>query len=613
MSNNRGKGTMSEPKNLSEGRVSLVTRLQNWWHWHRGAPVLFRESPLPMWIYDKQSLRFLDVNECAVKQYGYSREEFLEMTLSDIRAAEEAAALETSIQLGVNSARHWKHVRKDGSSMLMKITSNKIRFRGRDARFVVAEDVTERVNLHRELVHIAHHDGLTGLPNRLLLERKMKQVFADAAKRGGRAAVICLDLDRFKQINDRFGHAGGDECLKQVATMLTRRLRGMDTVARTGGEEFTLVLGEIDGRHAAEKVCSMLLRAFQDAVTVEGTAVRLCASMGVAVFPDDGRNMAELQRAADAAMYRAKRTGGNRYVPVSPGTDSVAADSEAMAAYMQEMLRQDRFELHYQPQYTPQGEIRAVEALLRLPHPTLGYVSSDRFIPIAEENSLIEQLGLWVLRHACEDRKRWKQQFDTDIRIAVNVSPLQLRHSDFPEQVLALVKECGMDPGALELEITEGVVLNFDDVVAQMRRLSRAGITFAVDDFGVGYSSLQHLHRLPISTVKIDRSFSQRICEPGGTFPIVEAIVAMGHSLGMTVVAEGVETRDQLREVTILGCDLVQGYLCSMPVPAHQIPALLLQESNSFGGVLTETPLPRVESIDQRPGFGEDVFGLCAG
>jgi diguanylate cyclase (GGDEF)-like protein len=422
---------------------------------------------------------------------------------------------------------------------------------------------------------MAHHDGLTGLPNRILLEQRMSLTFAAARESGHRAAIICLDLDRFKQVNDWYGHAIGDECLKKVGTLLTRRLRGMDTVARTGGEEFTILLGEVESVAAAGVVAKALLQVFSSAIEIEGHAIVLGVSMGVAVYPDHGMDGAELWRSADAAMYRAKRTGGNRHVLVESGSMTTAVESAGIESHMRTMLQDGGFHLHYQLQYDRNNQIRGMEALLRLPHPGLGYLSPDRFIPVAEGNGLIHPLGKWVIEEACRQAMIWNSQRKRPVRIALNVSPLQLMRSDFAAEVQHAITESGIDPGWLEMEITERVVLNFDEVAKRMEQLAKMGIRFAVDDFGTGYSSLQHLYRLPISTLKIDCVFVQQLSESSRSYPIVQAIIAMGHSLQMQVIAEGVEHEDQLHILRKLDCDCIQGFLLSRPSPPEIIEPLL--------------------------------------
>jgi diguanylate cyclase (GGDEF)-like protein/PAS domain S-box-containing protein len=540
----------------------------------RKVPMLFDGNPLPMWIYDVKSLRFLEVNDSAVRQYGYSREEFLSLTINDIRPPQDVPVVSLHGSTG-DSDKAWINVKKDGTQIYVRIRANDVRFRGKQGRYVVAEDVTERRNLQAELLRLAHHDGLTGLPNRTLFEQRMSQAFEAAQRRGYRAGIICLDLDRFKQVNDWYGHAIGDECLKEVGTMLTRRLRGMDTVARTGGEEFTIVLGEVESVAAAGIVAKALLQVFTSPIEIEGHKIVIGASMGVAVYPDHGTDGSELWRSADAAMYRAKRSGGNRHVSVASDFATAAVESSGVETHMREMLRVGGFRLNYQLQYRMNGEIRGMEALLRLPHPNLGYVSPDRFIPIAEDNGLIHPLGKWVIEEACRQLTLWNSNRKTPVCIAVNVSPLQLMRSDFAAEVKEIISRSGIEPAWLEMEITERVVLNFDEIAKRVEQLAAIGIRFAVDDFGTGYSSLQHLHRLPISTLKIDRSFVHQLSESSRSYSIVKALIAMGHSLQMEVIAEGVETEDQMQVLRKLSCKCVQGFLLSRPSPPEAVESIL--------------------------------------
>jgi diguanylate cyclase (GGDEF)-like protein/PAS domain S-box-containing protein len=542
--------------------------------------VLFAANRLPMWMYDVETLRFLEVNESALAQYGYSREQFLALTLNDLRPQESANCLEPHESADLDQA--CVNIKKDGTRIFVRIHAHDFVVRGRQVRYVVAEDVTERRHVQTELHRLAHHDVLTGLPNRSLLEQRMNQIFSSALKQGHRAGIICLDLDRFKQVNDWYGHAIGDECLKQVGTMLTRRLRGMDVVARTGGEEFTIVLGEVESVAAAGIVAKALLQVFAHPVEIEGNSIVLGASMGVAVYPDHGTDSADLWRRADAAMYRAKRAGGNRHALVAQNLTTASLESAGVEVHMREMLQSGGFRLNYQLQYNMTGEIRGMEALLRLPHPHLSYVSPDRFIPIAEDNGLIHPLGKWVIEEACRQLMIWNANRENPVCIAVNVSPLQLMRPDFAAEVQQIITSSGIRPEWLEMEITERVVLNFDEIGRRMEQLAALGIRFAVDDFGTGYSSLQHLHRLPISTLKIDRSFIQQLSEASRSYPIVKAILAMGHSLQMQVVAEGVENEDQMRVLRKLHCNCIQGFLLSHPEPADVVGAVLKKHEQAL-------------------------------
>jgi len=537
---------------------------------------LIEGNPLAMWIHDQETLRFLEVNESALQQYGYERSSFLALTIDDLRPARD---LTTNIRLLKTLPRKIHasdiHLKSDGTQIEVAISANDLVFRERACTLVIAEDVTERRNAHAQLIRLAHHDALTGLPNRVLLGERMKQALIRARQAGHKAAVVCIDLDRFKQINDWYGHSVGDECLKHVGHMLTGRLRGMDTVARTGGEEFTAVLGEVDSIVSAGLVGKALLQGFCKPLEIERHQLHLSGSIGIAVYPDHGEESQELWRCADAAMYRAKRAGGKRSIMAGPDMSTSAEENATLDKYVREMLHASKLKLHYQLQYAPNHRIRGMEALLRLPDGEAGYISPERFVPRAEANGLIHAIDRWVIEEACRQLSVWNTAGVSPTKVAVNVSPAQLMRSEFAAEVEASLSRWSVDPSLLEIEITERAFLDFDEIGRKMRDLYARGIRFAVDDFGVGYSSLQHLHRLPISTVKIDRSFVQRLCDPSGTYPIVEGIIAMGHSLKIEVIAEGIENEQQRFALESLGCDAMQGYLFARPVPAEMITPLL--------------------------------------
>jgi len=418
------------------------------------------------------------------------------------------------------------------------------------------------------------YDDLTGLPNRRLLVQQMIRALTSARESGHRAAILCLTIDRFQQADDGHGQIVKDKCMKRVATMLTRRLRGMDTVARTGEEEFTIVLGEVESVGAVGIVAKALMELFAIPMEVEECSILLRASIGCVVYPDHGERETQLWQDADAAMRRAKRDEGGRYLLAAQDTSTDVAENIELESYMRRMLR-GGFRLHYQLQYHMNGQIRGAEALVRLPHPILGYVSPDRFIPLAEASGLIHLLGKFVIEEACRQLVLWNKAGMTPIRIAINVSPLQLMRSDFAAEVQRAIMESGVDPALLEIEITERVVLNFDEIAKRMTELAAMGICFAVDDFGTGYASLQHLQRLPIATLKIDRFFIQRLCESSRSYPIVKAIIELAHNLKMQVIAEGVEDEDQMQLLRELKCDCIQGFLLSRSSPPEEIKGFL--------------------------------------
>ncbi|MFZ0272465.1 MAG: EAL domain-containing protein [Acidobacteriaceae bacterium] len=543
--------------------------------------VLFENNPHPMWIFDTETLQFLAVNDSAVARYGYTPEEFRGMTLRDIRPSEEVEAMEQVISRTsdidpVIVSGPWTHILRDGRRIQVEVSAHTIQFEGRRARFSLVQDVTERQQLHHRLLHQAHHDTLTGLPNRLLLLDRMEQALASAARRGKKAAVMCLDIDRFKQINDTYGHAIGDLCLKQVAERLKSRLRAEDTVARSGGEEFSVVVGDLVSANDATRVVDDLLAALRKPFIADQYPIDLTASFGIALYPDHGTEAGALWRSADAAMYRVKRSGGNDYVLVSQEISQSTTEANELELFMRRALKEGGLEMYYQPEYRADGGICGLEALLRLQHPKFGIVDPERFIPIAEESGLIVPLGNWVLREVCRQSEEWRSRGLDVPRIAINVSPLQFMRMDFSRQIRQAVLEMGVAPDTLEIEMTETTVMrNLDDLARQMRDLADLGVHFSVDDFGTGYSSLQHLHQLPIERLKIDRSFIERVCESNGTHSLVQAILSLAHSLGLQVVAEGVEREDQAEVLAAMQCDMMQGFLFAPPRRAQDIPALI--------------------------------------
>ncbi len=554
--------TMLEEEFLAVGRATEHYRL------------LFASNPHPMWVHDPETLRILEVNEAAVTHYGYPREQFVAMTLKDLRPTEDVGAilLENAATNSSKLTGPWRHRRQDGSYIQVDMASHCIDFQGRKCSFVLVQDVTDRQQLHEQLVHQAHHDQLTGLPNRLLLEDRMHQSLAQAARYGQQAAILCLDLDRFKQINDSFGHAMGDLCLQHVVARVSARLRAVDTFARTGGDEFVIILGELASRNSALMVARNVLDSINKPIEVDGQVFDVSGSIGIAIYPDDGTDTSQLRRLADAAMYRAKQAGGGQYLLVSSPSNSIAGEGSELELFLRGALDDGGLELYYQPQYSMTGNLCSLHALLRLNHPQLGTLAAERFLPLAEECGLILPLGNWVLDEVCRQSVAWQGQGLTALRIAFSVSPVQFLHADFSGRVLSTAAQRGLDPRMLELIVSESTVMrDRPEVASQMRDLASLGVHLSVADFGSSYSCLSHLHQLPVSTLKVDCSFVERISDTNGTYTIVQAIIALAHSLGLSVVAEGVERADQMECLRTLGCDFVQGRLLAPALPAASI------------------------------------------
>jgi diguanylate cyclase (GGDEF)-like protein len=465
----------------------------------------------------------------------------------------------------------------------------------------MASMVLERYRLQEDLRRHAYHDSLTGLPNRLLGEEHLTSAIRRGRRSGQPLAVVWIDLDKFKQINDVHGHVAGDAVLKAVAARLSGRCRETDTVARMGGDEFMAVLEGVTDRAAAEQVARELLHDLAEPIPFQELMLSTGASAGISLFPDDGDTADQLQRNADLAMYEAK-FGHFGVRSFSPALKSVLTERRELEIAMLRALEEGGFALQYQPQYGKDGRLSGLEALLRFHHPEMGMVSPARFIPIAEESQMIVALGEWVLREACRQSRRWQRAGLPPVRIAINISAVQFVRPDFADQVANALEESELPAALLELELTESVMVkDFEESSRQLKRLKRLGVSIALDDFGTGYSSLNQLHRLPIDRLKIDRSFVQAMLEPEGTLPIVESIIAMAHSMGAQVVGEGVESQQQMETLRMIGCDFLQGYLLSRPVVPEQA-ALLLAEGSCARVMAEWSDGPRLPLLQSQIG-----------
>jgi diguanylate cyclase (GGDEF)-like protein len=453
---------------------------------------------------------------------------------------------------------------------------------------VLEEQIEEARTYSQQLMYQANHDILTALPNRVLLQDRLNQALARCRRSKTMMAVFSIDLDRFKYVNDVFGHRVGDLYLKEVAQRLAGRVRDGDTLARTGGDEFTAVLENVRSPEDASNVARALIETLHRPLQIDGSTHLASASVGVAVYPFDGGDSDSLRRAADQAMIRAKQLGAGHLETSS----EEARESLEIESTLRKALDIGGFHLQFQPQVRRDGSIAALEALLRFRHPKLGMLPPSRFIPIAEESGLIVPIGDWVLQEVCRQGVEWQSRFGVGIRIAVNVSPLQFARADFATNVASIFRRSGYDPSLIELELTETLVMrDVQESSRQLSQLKRLGFHIAVDDFGTGYSSLSYLHQLPIDTLKIDKSFIDKVTEPGGTRPIVEAVLSLSKSLSLTTIAEGVETREQREILDHLGCDIIQGFYFFKPLPVDSVEQLL-RTSTPLSHSRAYAPLP---------------------
>jgi len=445
--------------------------------------------------------------------------------------------------------------------------------------FVITSRMSARIaQAEKKLEYLASTDPLTGLPNRRAFYEALTERLQRGAQGCARAALILVDLDDFKNVNDTLGHGAGDELLKHVAVVLRQSVRVADLVSRIGGDEFAVLVAiakeKAEGIRTAERIARALARPFD----LPRASIVASASVGVSVFPDDASDVAALVSSADIALYAAKSTGKNAAVEFHPSMTVEARRRARLETELRKAIETDALTLVYQPQFDCRtGRMIGVEALARWVHPVDGEISPIEFVPVAEDSELIVALGHWVLRRACRDAARWNADSEVQIYVAVNVSARQLRQAQYSEDVKAVLAESGLSPHLLELELTESQLMaNMTAGVEAMRQLRAAGIRLSLDDFGTGYSSLSYLQSFPVNNLKIDRTFVKPLPQAGQ--PIVTAIISMAHSFGIAVVAEGVEEAAQLAWLTDAGCDIVQGYLTGRPMPLERITELLRSE-----------------------------------
>ncbi|HEY2338370.1 MAG TPA: EAL domain-containing protein [Burkholderiales bacterium] len=431
--------------------------------------------------------------------------------------------------------------------------------------------------VNAELKHMVLHDALTQLPNRLLLEDRIGQAIGACARSGARCAVLFVDLDRFKAVNDSLGHFVGDELLRAVAERLRTAIRAEDTVSRLGGDEFVVLLRSVQDEADVTVVARKIVELLDAPLQAQGNDLRVTASVGATIFPDHGSSAQTLISNADAAMYHVKKSGRNSFQLFRPDMSTFFPDRLAMENDLRKAIERRELELHYQPKIDVRsGATTGAEALVRWRHPQRGLVAPGDFIPLAEETGLIIPLGRWVLREACRQNRAWQDDGLAPMRTAVNISAAELRNEDLADGVAAVLRETGLAAEHLEIEITESVVMqNAPVALATLDKLSRMGIHLAVDDFGTGYSSLSYLKRFPLNTLKIDASFIRDLSSDHNDALIVQAIIALAHSLELQVVAEGVEHHAQLGFLQKFGSDQYQGFLYSKPLPAAEFVRLL--------------------------------------
>lgn len=536
--------------------------------------LLLENNPVPMWVCDRETLRVLCVNNSAVAHYGYDIATFQAMSLSNIHPPEELDRLRAAVESHEIDALEdsiWRHVKADGGVIDVAFYVRSLQFADREAILVAATDITERRRVEERVSYLAHHDLLTGLPNRAAFVGRLAAEFAKAEEQRRPFALLCADLDGFKPVNDVFGHSVGDQLLQEVSERLTKCCE-KDFVARVGGDEFVVIVTEYAQPQVVADLANRLVAAIAKPFDVEGSTIHIGLSVGVAMLAEDGSDMEMLRGNADAALYRAKAEGRNRVRFFDAELDAQIRFRHGLQQDLHRAVERGELHLHYQPQTAIGGEIVGFEALLRWRHPEQGNIPPSAFIPIAEESGLIIPLGEWVLKEACNEAASWTKP----LNLSVNLSPIQFQQGDVPHLIHRILLETGLSADRLELEITEGVLVSdFSRATSILRRLKSLGVRISMDDFGTGYSSLSYLQSFPFDKIKIDRSFVMNLDTNPQSSVIVRTIIGLGRGLGVPVIAEGVETARQLDFLASEGCLEAQGFFIGRPRPIADYEAIV--------------------------------------
>ncbi|MFN7726953.1 MAG: putative bifunctional diguanylate cyclase/phosphodiesterase [Rubrivivax sp.] len=527
-----------------------------------------------------------DANPPLLDLVGHTLDDMLGRPTLDFVPADQRERVRAVIVSGAEIAYESAVLHRDGTRIPVEFIVRTMRHADTRLRMTIVRDLRDRVEARSRIAYLAHHDELTGLPNRSAFQERAEALLSLCRSERATAALMFIDLDHFKRINDSLGHLAGDELLKTVAQRIGGALRKGDLVSRFGGDEFLVLLGGGPPREVVAQLAEQLLAAVAAPVEVDGEWMSVTPSIGVALYPEHGRSPDELVKHADTAMYSAKADGRAAWRWFEPEMAETAYAELALETQLVQAIRDQAFELHFQPQLRLcDGALCGFEALIRWAHPDLGLLGPNAFIPVAESRRLMLPIGQWALREALRQAARWRAQGLTDVPVAVNLSSLQFQAADFVPSVQALLQETGMPGSALELELTERMLMDdLRSVQALLQQLRGLGVAVSVDDFGTGYTSLARLKNLAVDRLKIDRSFVHDLPDNTGSAAIARAIIQMAHSLGLRTVAEGVETEAQRRWMHEQGCDEVQGHLAGRPMPAEAVEVWLRQRQALAAG-----------------------------
>jgi diguanylate cyclase (GGDEF)-like protein/PAS domain S-box-containing protein len=528
-------------------------------------------------------------NNAASRIFGYKGAEVADRELHSIITPERylddfkkafSKFRETGHGLIIGKTIELTALRRDGPEFPIELSVSRVKLKGDWNAIGIIRDITERKQAEDKIIYMAYHDPLTGLPNRALLVEHLNHAISRAQRQNNISAVFFLDLDRFKLINDTLGHAKGDEVLKAVSERFKKYTRKADILARLGGDEFTVVVQDLSKVEEIIRVAERFFLAFKDPFNFEGEPLSITVSMGISIYPNDGDDADTLLKNADIAMYSAKDDARNSYRLYTASMNESIARRLTLENMLRKAIVNEEFLLHYQPQVdVASGEVIGIEALLRWQHPEKGLIPPGEFIPVAEDTGLIVPIGEWVLRTACAQNKLWQDTGLKHMTMAVNISMNQFKQTDFVDTVGRILEETGLDPGCLELEVTESVLMqNIESTIEKLHALKAKGIRLSIDDFGTGYSSLEYLKRMPLNMLKIAQSFVKDITVDPKDAAIASATIQVAKSMKLEVIAEGVETREQLKLMNDLQCSKIQGYLYSRPLPPDEVKEYLKKE-----------------------------------
>ncbi len=588
------KVEMSKPSKVLQDDIQVI--------WQQGFfDAVFNYSHAGIGILSLDG-QLVKVNQTLCQQFGYSADTLLSMNFFHLIHPDDFASLQNQIQQLIDSQMkiyHSEHqcYRKDNESIWVSITISLVHNQENKPEFFVVQvqNITLQKKAEERLRHMAYHDPLTGLANRNKLEQFINQILAQSRRHQESFALLFIDLDRFKNINDTIGHEAGDLLLQIIADRLKGAIRNTDLVARLGGDEFVIVVTDVHKSESVAVIAHKILESVMQAVVVKGQELYITTSIGISLYPFDGQNMQTLMKNADLALYRAKEHGKNNYQFYTMEMTSNAQERMSLQNALAHALMKDEFLLNYQPMMELKSrKITSVEAFLRWKNKEFGLITPDEIIELAEETGLIIPVSEWILRTACKDLKRWHQLGFTSLTVSVNCSARQFKQANLTNEILHILTETGVSPQSLELEVTEKIIMSDpENILRSLYALKDLGVKIAIDDFGTGYWSLNNLRRLSVDKIKIDKIFIKQMINDETSSDIVSAIIAMVTKLGIKSVAEGVETRDQYEFLMHEGCSEIQGYYLTQPMPEesmalylkHPVPDAEVVSKNNDKGI----------------------------